>query len=116
MPPRLFAVALLVLASCRISRPIAEQHPSVQRAIASEDDSEAGHEATVLRTAAGDLACPAVEVVLRLERRYANTAVPRYVVEGCGKRALYVETCEDYPRCRYLVVSVVPLAPPVSQP
>lgn len=55
------------------------------------------------------MACPRVEIALTLERRYANTATARYAIEGCGKRALYAETCEDYPRCRYLILSVMPV-------
>jgi hypothetical protein len=96
------------MTGCRISTPIEEQHPSLQRAPASSDDSAEGRLATVLRTAAIDLACPPVERVLTLERRYANTSAPRYVIEGCGKRALYAESCEDYPHCRYLLLSTVP--------
>jgi hypothetical protein len=82
-----------------------------------------------LRTASGDLGCALdkVVVVATLERRYANTATARYVIEGCGERALYVEQCQvgevtpDLTRqgfhafdgslaslvCRYLLVSRV---------
>lgn len=81
----------------------------MRAATPTSDDSRGGHEATALRTAASDLGCAHVDIVLTLERRYANTSVPRYVIEGCGKRATYAETCEDYPRCRYLVLSIVPV-------
>ena len=83
----------------------------MQRAVPSDDDSDAARRFAVQRTAQVDLACPRVDIVLTFERRYANTAAVRYAVEGCGRRALYAETCEDYPRCRYLLVSVVPLGP-----
>lgn len=99
----------LVTAGCGFAVPITSQHPSVQKAPPSEDDSDAARRATVTLTAAHDLACPNVSVVLVLERRYANTAAPRYVMEGCGKRALYAETCEDYPHCRYVMLSTVPV-------
>jgi len=103
-------VASLVVstAGCSFSRPIEEQHPSVQRAPASDGSGES-RLSTALRTAAGDLGCEQVSVVLVLERRYANTSAPRYVIEGCGKRGLYAETCEDYPHCRYLLLSMVPV-------
>ena len=108
-----FAAALVsTISGCAISRPIEEQHPSVQAATPTSDDSRRGHEATALRTAASELGCAHVDIVLTLERRYANTSAPRYVIEGCGKRATYAETCEDYPRCRYLMLSVVPVPAP----
>ena len=105
-----FGLCGLGLAACGISRPIEEQHPSVQRAPGSVDDSEESKRDALNRTAVVDLGCPKVEIVLTLERRYANTASARYVVEGCGVRALYAETCEAYPSCRYLQLSSVPLA------
>jgi hypothetical protein len=49
-----------------------------------------------LRTAARDLGCPLEE--LRIEavtnHRYVNETGFRYVVEGCGERAGYIESCE----------------------
>jgi hypothetical protein len=105
----------IALAGCAI--PINEQHPSVQKAHPSLDNSDGARRGEARATAAADLACEHVEMVLTLERRYANTAAPRYVIEGCGKRALYAETCEDYPRCRYLLLSVLPLpSAPASAP
>jgi hypothetical protein len=113
--PALRAALLFVpgvaLAGCAFSTPIGHQHPSVQNAPPSADDSDEARRGTALHTAAGDLGCTAVELVLTFDRRYANTATVRYVIEGCGKRALYAETCEDYPRCRYLLLSVVPVPP-----
>jgi len=114
-----FAVVISV-AGCAISRPIEEQHPSVRAATPTSDDSREDRLATALRTAATELGCARVDVVLTLERRYANTSAPRYVIEGCGMRATYAETCEDYPRCRYLMLSLVPVpasaAPPPKAP
>lgn len=106
----LVASWLVVLTSCGLSTPIEAQHPSVQRVPGSIDGSTEERHAALVATAKGDLACVNVDVVLTLDRRYANSVVVRHVVEGCGKRALYVETCEAYPSCRYLVVSVLPLA------
>lgn len=112
-----FAVAAAIsTAGCAFSRPIEQQHPSVQAATPTSDDSSEDRRATALHTAASDLGCARVDVVLTLERRYANTAAPRYVIEGCGKRATYAETCEDYPRCRYLVLSIVPVPAASSAP
>lgn len=110
--PTLGLALSLSLASCGISTPIRQQHPSVQKATPSIDDSDEARCATARFTASRDLGCEHVEIVLTLERRYANTATARYVVEGCGRRALYAETCEDYPHCRYLMLSLVPLTPP----
>lgn len=113
------ALALgLVVTGCGISTPIRDQHPSVQRAPASEDSSLEARQATARQTAASDLGCERVELVLTFDRRYANSASPRYVFEGCGERALYAETCEDYPRCRFLLLSRVRVspAPPPSAP
>ena len=101
----------VVLAACGISTPIRDQHPSVQKALPSADDSDEARRATARLTASTDLGCASVELVLTFDRRYANSAAPRYVFEGCGKRALYAETCEDYPRCRYLQLSLVPVPP-----
>lgn len=97
------------LSACQLGRPIEEQHPSVQRAEPSADDSTEAKQEALARTAGADLACQRIDVVLTLERRYANTAAARYVVEGCGTRALYAETCEAYPSCRYLLLSTVAL-------
>ncbi len=88
-----------------------------------------------LRTASEDLGC-AVETMLiatTLERRFSNTSVARYVIEGCGERALYVEQCEtsEQPsgegfqpvlggspsfRCRYLMVSRVAIPSHSAEP
>lgn len=88
-----------------------------------------------LRTASEDLGC-AVEsmmIATTLERRLSNSSVARYVIEGCGERALYVEQCEssDEPsgegfqpvqgapssfRCRYLIVSRVAIPSGSSEP
>lgn len=100
----------LALSACGFSTPIEAQHPSVQKVPGSVDSSPEERHAALVATAKADLACSTVDVVLTLERRYANSASVRHVVEGCGKRALYVETCEAYPSCRYLVVSVLVLS------
>lgn len=110
-----YAVFSLSLAACSISRPITDQHPSVQRLTPSEDDSDVACRATARATAIHELGCASVDMVLTLERQHANTAAARYVFEGCGKRALYAETCEDYPHCRYLLLSIVP-APGATPP
>lgn len=104
----LACVCARVLVAC-VATPISEQHPSVQRAPASHDTSLEERRATVRRTAESDLACAKIDVVLALDRRYDNRSSIGFVVEGCGKRAVYAESCEDYPRCRYLVVSILQL-------
>lgn len=58
-----------------------------------------------------DLGCDATRVVATIDRRYANSTSVRYVVEGCGKRGLYVEDCTNTSACRYLLVSIVPIVP-----
>jgi hypothetical protein len=107
------ALAGCALADCGFGTPIGQQHPSVQGAPPTPDDSEEARRGTALHTAAGDLGCTGVELVLAFDRRYSNAASVRYVIEGCGKRAVYAETCEDYPRCRYLLLSVVPVPVPL---
>ncbi len=81
-----------------------------------------------LRTASEDLGCPVASMVIAttLERRFSNTSAARYVIDGCGERALYVEQCEvssgppsgegfqpveggSSIRCRFLIVSRVPI-------
>jgi hypothetical protein len=81
----------------------------------------------VLREAATDLACPlaSLHVEAETERRYIGESAFRFVVEGCGERAGYVEVCDvvsgpaspgwttiDGPLvCRYLIVTRVRLTP-----
>ncbi len=109
MTPSTLGVGAMVLGiwGCQISSPITSQHPSVQAAPASVGSSLEERRSALFAAARADLSCERVEVVLTFDRRYANTATARYVVEGCGKRALYAETCEDYPSCRYLVLSIL---------
>ncbi|MBN9162814.1 MAG: hypothetical protein BGO98_03865 [Myxococcales bacterium 68-20] len=49
-----------------------------------------------LQTAARDLGCPIEElsVIGESRRRYINESSFRWVIEGCGERAGYFETCE----------------------
>lgn len=106
------ALGLVVTVGCTFGRPLEEQHPSIRKAPASVDESDAARRQALGQAAQQDLACnEAPELVLTLERRYANTAAPRYVIEACGVRALYAEACENYPQCRYLLLSKVELAP-----
>ena len=88
----------------------------MQRAPASADDSTEAKRDALLRTVAIDLGCQTMDIVLVLERRYANTAAPRYVIEACGTRALYAETCESWPSCRYVLVSALKLPQAVVVP
>lgn len=110
--PRYKARALVLstiaaVAGCQISVPPSQLHPSVASALASPEDSVEAREKTVLQTAASDLECDRVSVVMTFDRRYSNSASLRYLVEGCGQRAMYAETCETYPHCRYLLASVI---------
>jgi hypothetical protein len=102
---------LLLAAGCSISVPPSELHPSVRNAPATSEDSNEARRDLARKTAAADLACDHVEIVLTFDRRYANGTTIRYAIEGCGRRALYAESCEAYPECRYLQVGVSPIAP-----
>ncbi len=99
-----------LLGACTIS-PRSPAHPSVQSAPASQEDTETSRADAVLGAASSDLGCPRVEIVMTFSRDYANSAQPRHVVQGCDKRAVYAEDCAEYPRCRHLLLSVLPLAP-----
>ena len=70
-------------------------------------NTDADREQTVLDLAARDLACPRgeVSIAMTLDRRYANGYSLRYVVDGCGTRALYAEDCRQMSACRYLIAS-----------
>lgn len=50
----------------------------------------------VLREATRDLSCPmeSLRVVAETDRRFVNETAFRFVVEGCGARASYVEECD----------------------
>jgi hypothetical protein len=84
-----------------------------------------------LGTASKDLGCPRAElhIALTLDRRLLNGNAIRYLIEGCGQRATYVESCytgSDTPKgpgytqvdgstplfCRDFLVARVPLPPP----
>ena len=107
---RLIGATLLSLVSvvgCRFERP--ESNPAVLAAPASPDDSREATRETVVRAARSDLQCGEAAIVLTMDRRYANGSALRFIVDGCGKRALYAESCEEYPVCRYLLVSVIPV-------
>jgi len=110
---RLLCCAAL-LSACTIVSSTA--HPAVRNAPASEQDSDESRSAAVLGAAANDLGCSTVEVVMTFDREYANTALPRYVLQGCDKRALYAEDCSEYPRCRYVLLSLLPLGAPPRVP
>ncbi len=84
--------------------------------VAPSSDSEDGRRALAERAASNDLACAEAHVVATVDRRYANSTSVRYVVEGCGRRALYVEDCAQPDACRYLLVSLVSLSPRAPEP
>lgn len=81
-----------------------------------------------LRAASRDLGCPVGElhVEATMIPRYDQNTVLRFLIDGCGQRAGYVEDCEvtagppaspdavrvsDVAWCRYLLLSRVPLRP-----
>lgn len=81
-----------------------------------------------LRSASRDLACPLGELHVEstMVPRYDQNAALRFLIDGCGQRASYVEDCEvtsgapaspdavrvsDVVWCRYLLVSRVSLRP-----
>jgi hypothetical protein len=67
----------------------------------------ADREHQVLDAAARDLTCPRGEVAVAMtfDRRFGNSFSLRYLVEGCGIRALYGEDCERMGACEYVLVS-----------
>jgi hypothetical protein len=104
-------------------------------------DAESRRRAVAESTARRDLDCDDAKIVVAIRPSGTDewqpileplSGRPRYVVEGCGQRGLYVESCaflaepqvwdEDLPRpppparrtyeCRYLLVSVVPARSP----
>ncbi len=99
----------LALLGCDFSRPIGSMHPSIQKLPGSGESAPEDLERALLLTARTDLGCERVDIVTTMTRKYVNSTSARYVVEGCEKRALYVETCETYPSCRYLIVSLLDL-------
>jgi hypothetical protein len=60
-------------------------------------------ERTVLGQATRELSCPQVRVLQMYARPYSNSTSLRYLVEGCGQRALYSESCSSEP-CSYFLV------------
>ncbi len=101
----LCASTLVCLVACEFSKPIEAQHPTIQKAPASVDESTEAKRDALRRTIVSDFGCDNAQIVLTFPLRYLNSVGIRYVVEGCGVRALYAETCESYPVCRYLLVS-----------
>jgi hypothetical protein len=85
-----------------------------------------------LHAAAVDLGCPLTSVHVEAEtgRRYLNETAFRFVIDGCGERAGYVEICDlvgdpappgwtsvdGSLACRYLLVSRVRVAPVAPAP
>jgi hypothetical protein len=85
--------------------------------------------ATVLATAGTDLGCPAERLAIALELYgTVSKGTARFLVDGCGERALYVEACQEAPPdqrwvliadysglyCRYFITSRFPLVGPAS--
>ena len=85
-----------------------------------------------LKTAAEDLGCPLGELRIMAEsrRKYLNESSFRWVIEGCGERAGYFETCdlvgEPPPpgwttadgslACRDVLMTRIRIAPGASRP
>lgn len=78
--------------------------------------TEEGRRALAEEAMRADVACDSTHVVATMDRRYANSTSLRYAIEGCGKRALYVEDCTNMAACRYLLVGIVPLAASTPPP
>jgi len=78
--------------------------------------SEGTAAATVLATARTDLGCPAERLAIALELHgTVSKGTARFLVDGRGERALYIEACKEAPPdtcCRYLIASRIPLAGP----
>jgi len=87
-----------------------------------------------LHVASRDLGCPLeqLQLVSQANRRYVNESAFRYVIEGCGERAGYYETCDlitteplppgwyatnDSPlACRDLLMTRIRIAPEAAPP
>ena len=103
----------------------ADDMPAINRLVsqvttqiaAASSDADRGRQ--VLDAAARDLQCPRGEVAVAMtfDRRFGNSFSLRYLVEGCGTRALYGEDCQQMDACEYVLVSrtslehLQPLAP-----
>ncbi len=109
---RWFALLLAASPLGCVEAPALPGSPALAQAPGGALDDENARRAAAVATARRDLACDTAVIALALDRRYMNSTTARYVVEGCGRRALYVEACEIGPLCRYLLVSVVAAAPP----
>jgi hypothetical protein len=72
-------------------------------------DGERGDK--VLDVAARDLECARTDVaiVMTFDRRFGNSYSLRYLVDGCGQRALYGEDCSKMTACEYIIASRMPL-------
>jgi hypothetical protein len=132
----------LTAAACDLGPPITPSTAMLD-APTGPGDRETQRRDVAERTARRDFACEDAKVVVALflseteghpwQPLIQNTSGrPRYVVEGCGKRGLYVESCAfaddsmpkgddttpgSVPRvyeCRYLLVSVVPMGAPTQ--
>ena len=130
-------MSALAASGCAAS---AASHPWVEVSDPASE-GEARRRAVVESTARRDLECTEPRVTVALHPATGDDSAwepllqplagrPRYVVEGCGKRGLYVESCayvEDFAavtedvspsaspssrsyECRYLLVSVIPTA------
>jgi len=77
--------------------------------ISGRDVGDARRVATVEQTARVDLRCADVHTVADFGIDHFQAAVLRFVVEGCGTRALYLEGCQ-HSVCQYLLVSKLSLA------
>jgi hypothetical protein len=108
------AVGFAVLLPACVFTSSTPTHPAVRNAPASYDESDASRTAAVLGAASRDLACERVEVVMEFHREFANSSQPSYVVQGCDKRAVYAMACGDYPRCAFLLLSVLELGSPAG--
>ncbi len=94
-----------------------EVPPSAALAAAPTADRASG-QGVVLDLASRDLECPraGTNLVLSFDNTdHSNSSMPRYVVDGCGQRAIYAEAC-GFSTCQYLLISRFSLKPVEHQP
>jgi hypothetical protein len=108
--------ALILVMACE-RPPMSIAAPPFVGSSCQINDWDAAHSEEVCRdvarqTAVIDLGCPQASVISALDIKQTQRRVAlRYVIEGCGQRATYIEDCTDWPRCHYLAASRFSVAP-----
>lgn len=100
---RILAAGSTILSLLSACNPLDTSPPRLPPGTAFGPNNDAG---PVLDQSAKDLNCPRDRVTLlqTYNRRALNASVLRYLIEGCGQRALYGEMC-GVETCAYLLAS-----------